>query len=147
MCRAGPRAIACKVGRARKRSGALAEADRSNPLRIAPSWPLCGRHSTTRYAGRVLLSESIAPRALGADAVLGMHALPASSDSHPRWVSGVAVRWLDHGAGGASRRAGFVVAVLPIEIPDALVQKAKERARLADALCDEARSMLETRGY
>ena len=86
-------------------------------------------------------------RALGADAVLGVHGLRGSSDSQPRWVSGVAVRWLEPGAGVASRRAGFVVVVLPIEIPDTLVQKAKARARLADALHDQARSMLETRGY
>jgi len=86
-------------------------------------------------------------RDLGADAVLGMHGLPGSSEAHPRWVSGVAVRWLAPGAQGSSRRAAFVVAVLRVGIPDTLVEKAKERAGLADVLHDEARSILETRGY
>ena len=86
-------------------------------------------------------------RELGADAVLGMHGLPMDPDTHPQWVSGIAVRFVEPGASAPSKRAPFIVAVLPIEIPDSLVKSAKQRSLLADGLRDGARDKLETRGY
>jgi len=86
-------------------------------------------------------------RELGADAVLGVHDLPMDPVTHPQWVSGIAVRFVEPGASAPSKRMPFIVAVLPIEIPDSLVTSAKRRSRLADGFRDEARSELETRGY
>jgi hypothetical protein len=86
-------------------------------------------------------------RELGADAVLGMHGLPAGPDAHPRWVSGVAVRLVEPTGLAAPKRALFIVSVLPIEIPDSLVTNAKERSRIADWMRVDARSEIETHGY
>ena len=86
-------------------------------------------------------------RELGADAVLGMHGLPAGPDAHPRWVSGVAVRLAAPTGLAAPKRALFIASVLPIEIPDSLVANAKERSRVADWMRDDARSLIETHGY
>lgn len=85
-------------------------------------------------------------RTLGANAVLGMHGLPSDPDSHPRWVSGVAVRVLESGD-AVARRAAFIVAVLPIAISDSLVEKPRDRLELALALQDQACSVMETHGY
>ena len=85
-------------------------------------------------------------RALGASAVLGLHGLPADPDSHPQWVSGVAVRVPESGA-TAPVRAPFILAVPTIDIPDSVAQKPRERAKLALALQDQACSMMEKRGY
>ena len=68
-------------------------------------------------------------------------------ETYPQWVSGIAVRFLEPGASAPSKRMPFIVAVLPIEIPDSLVNSAKRRSRLADGFRDEARAKLETRGY
>jgi hypothetical protein len=90
---------------------------------------------------------AVKARELGADAVLGMHGLPAGPDAHPRWVSGVAVRLAEPTGLAAPKRASFIVSVLPIEIPDSLLTRAKERSRVADWMSDDARSELETHGY
>ena len=86
-------------------------------------------------------------REMGADAVLGVHGLPADPDFHPRWVSGVAVRFIEPGESASRNRARFITSVLPIEIPDSLVKKAKERSQLADAMRDQAQSAIEPQGY
>ena len=96
-----------------------------------------------RSKGRLVVKA----RELGADAVLGMHGLPAGPDAHPRWVSGVAVRLAEPTGLAAPKRARFIVSVLPIEIPDSLVTNAKERSRVADWMRDDARSLIETHGY
>src|SRR5262249_35269266 len=61
--------------------------------------------------------------------------------------SGLAVRFMEPGGSAAPQRARFIVSVLPIDIPDSLVAKAKERSRLADSMGDEAQSEIEPRGY
>ena len=100
-------------------------------------------HLEERSSDRLVVKA----RELGADAVLGMHGLPAGPDAHPRWVSGVAVRLAEPTGLAAPKRAPFIVSVLPIEIPDSLVTNAKDRSRVAGWMLDDARSEIETRGY
>ena len=88
-----------------------------------------------------------------ADAVLGLHLLPTpitaseQSSRFPGGVSGIAVRTLSAGETPARRRAAYVVAVLPLEVPDSVAHKAKEQRRLGRLMQDVAIATAEERGY
>jgi hypothetical protein len=90
---------------------------------------------------------------LGADAVVGLHVPPTpftESDLGSKFassVSGIAVRTLEPGQPASKHRAGFVVAVLPLEVPDSLVNSAKERDQLEMLMQDVAMASVEERGY
>jgi hypothetical protein len=86
-------------------------------------------------------------RELGADAVLGLHGLPAVPKVHSRWVSGVAVRFVEPGAIPSGGREPRIITVLPIEIPDSLGFIAKKRAWFARLVQDDAQRQTEARGY
>jgi hypothetical protein len=92
-------------------------------------------------------------RELGADAVIGLHVLPTpftESDLGSKFasgVSGIAVRTLEPGQTASKRRARFVVAVLPMEVPDTLVANVKEREQLGRLMQVVAVASAEERGY
>jgi hypothetical protein len=119
---------------ARCRSISLTESDRDLGVRCSGS----------------LISPALA---LGADAVVGLHVLPTpftESDLSSKFasgVSGIAVRTLEPGQPASKPRARFVVAVLPLEVPDSLVNSAKERDQLERLMQDVAMASVEERGY
>src|SRR5262249_34913884 len=90
--------------------------------------------------------------ALEADAVLGLHALPtpfSESDIGSKFssgASGIAVRTLEAGPVGPKRRAAFVVAVPPLELPASL-RNDKKQQELLKLIQQVAMAAAEEQGY
>ena len=104
-------------------------------------------------AGRCAAGLVSSALEMKADAVLGLHVLPrpiTESEHAIRFqsgVSGIAVRTLAAGETLVTRRAAYVVAVLPLQVPDSVAQKAKEQRQLGQLMQDVAIASAEQRGY
>jgi hypothetical protein len=104
-------------------------------------------------AGRCAAGLVSSALEMKADAVLGLHLLPRPiteserANRFPSRVSGIAVRTLAAGETLATRRAAYVLAVLPLEVPDSVAQRAKEQRQLAKLMQDVAIATAEERGY